>query len=55
MNKTVRNERRKLSANYANGIAIALVAIGGLGPVIAVVQDGTLSWITIGLATICIA
>jgi hypothetical protein len=33
MNKTVRNERRKLTASWCNAIATALVAAGGFGPV----------------------
>lgn len=39
-NKTVRNERRKLTASYSNGIAIALFAIGALSQIIGIVQDG---------------
>jgi hypothetical protein len=33
MNKTVRNERRKLTASWFSAIATALVAAGGFGPV----------------------
>jgi hypothetical protein len=33
MNKTVRNERRKLTASWLNAIATALVAAGGFAPV----------------------
>jgi ABC-type spermidine/putrescine transport system permease subunit II len=32
MNKTVRNERRKLTASWLNAIATALVAAGGFAP-----------------------
>ena len=31
----VRNERLKIAASYLNGIAIALLAVGGIAPVIA--------------------
>jgi hypothetical protein len=33
MNKTVRNERRKLTASWLNAIATALVAAGVFAPV----------------------
>lgn len=33
MNKLVRNERRKLTATYLNGLAIAVFAVGGLAPI----------------------
>jgi hypothetical protein len=33
MNKTVRNERRKLTASWLNAIATALIAAGGFAPV----------------------
>jgi hypothetical protein len=33
MNKTVRNERRKLTASLLNSIATALMAAGGFAPV----------------------
>jgi len=31
----INNERAKLSATYLNGIAIAIIAVGGLAPMIA--------------------
>ncbi|TNC71429.1 amino acid transporter [Rubellimicrobium roseum] len=31
----VRNEQSKLTANYLNGVAIALMAVGGVAPLIA--------------------
>jgi hypothetical protein len=33
MNKTVRNEKRKLTASWFNAIATALMAAGGFAPV----------------------
>jgi hypothetical protein len=33
MNKTVRNEKRKLTASWFNAIASALMAAGGFAPV----------------------
>lgn len=55
MNKAVRNERRKLTATYFNGIAIALFAIGGLAPAAGLLQGLTSSrTTTIALIVICI-
>ena len=34
----VANERRKLTANYINGIAIAACVVGGLAPLISVLS-----------------
>lgn len=34
--KLIANERAKLTATYLNGIAIALFAVGGLAPLIAI-------------------
>lgn len=34
--KLVANERAKLTATYLNGLAIALVAVGGFGPAFSV-------------------
>lgn len=33
--KLVRNERAKLSATYINGVAVAVLAVGGLAPLFA--------------------
>jgi hypothetical protein len=53
MNKTVRNERRKLSATYVNGIAMALMALGGFTPVIAFMQTGNFSVNTVMMVGVC--
>lgn len=37
----VRNERLKLSATYLNGIAIALIAVGGFAPSISVLTGAS--------------
>jgi hypothetical protein len=37
-NKLVRNEQRKLTATYLNGIAIGVFGIGGFTPIIALAQ-----------------
>lgn len=40
--KLIANERAKLTATYLNGIAVALFAVGGLAPLIAIgssIQD----------------
>ena len=43
MNKAVRNERRKLTATFVNGLAVAVFAIGGLTQVASMVQTGSVS------------
>ena len=54
----VDNERIKLTATYLNGLAIAIFAVGGLAPVVAIVsgtaQSGTASGISV-LTTVCVA
>lgn len=40
MNKAVRTERRKLSATFVNGIAIAFVAIGGVAQAAGLLDRG---------------
>lgn len=52
MNKLVRNERRKLTATYLNGLAIAVFAVGGLAPVAGLIQ-GTVGSVA-GPATLVI-
>ena len=42
-NKLVRNEQRKLTASFLNGVAIAMFGIGGFAPVAALAQSGTVS------------
>jgi hypothetical protein len=37
MNKAARNERAKLTATWLNGVSIAAVAVGGIGPTVAVI------------------
>jgi len=51
----VRNERLKLAATYLNGLAIALFAVGSVGPVISIATSaGTNSSRAAGLiAFIC--
>lgn len=46
MSKASRNEQRKLTANYLNGIAVALITVGVLAPIIGLLT-GTLTnpWI----------
>ena len=56
MGKLVDNEQRKLSATYLNGIAIALITVGVLAPLVAMLT-GALSnpFIGLSLAAGCIA
>ncbi len=53
MTKAERNERRKLSANYANGVAIAMIAVGGFAPLAAIVQTGNVNAASLVLFVIC--
>jgi hypothetical protein len=49
------NERAKLSANYANGAAVSLFAVGCLGPTVSAIQNaGSISVTSAVLAVICI-
>jgi hypothetical protein len=41
MNKTARNERVKITANWFNGAAIAAVAVGGFAPITAYIGSNT--------------
>lgn len=51
-----REERIKLRANYFNGLAIALAAIGGVAPVVAtVLRPEAVAWRSAVLALICLA
>jgi uncharacterized protein YybS (DUF2232 family) len=52
----VDNERAKLLANYFNGLAIAVLAIGGFAPLVAFpFSDGRPFWVTMLIVMICIA
>jgi choline-glycine betaine transporter len=42
LNKVVRNEQRKLKANFYNGIAIAAVGIGGLTQAASMIQSASI-------------
>jgi hypothetical protein len=53
VNKTARNERRKLSAGYLNGIALTLFGAGALGPLAAMTKDGATSTLIL-LVAICV-
>ena len=55
MSKLVRNEQRKLTATFANGVAIAAVAIGGFAQAAAMVQNGIASWASIFFGVVCFA
>ncbi|OAM80030.1 hypothetical protein [Devosia elaeis] len=43
MSKLVRNEQRKLTANYMNGLAMAFFGIGGFAPLVASAVSGPAS------------
>ncbi|WP_029349828.1 hypothetical protein [Bosea sp. 117] len=52
----IHNERTKLSATYLNGIAIAVMAVGGLGPVISVLNGGSVPALGVAaVSMICLA
>jgi hypothetical protein len=50
---TVHNERTKLTATYLNGVAIAVIAVGGLAPIFSAFYNVSLL-LPIG-ASICFA
>ena len=58
MNKTARNERRKLTAAYLNTVGAAVLVVGGLAPLASIVYENALTSInSVTLAigsTICI-
>lgn len=43
MNKSARNERRKITATYTNAVASAIIAVGILAPIAAVFYGGASS------------
>ncbi|MFT0859330.1 amino acid transporter [Ancylobacter sp. G4_0304] len=52
----IHNERTKLSATYLNGVAIAVMAVGGLGPVVSVLNGGSASAASVAaVSVICLA
>ena len=42
-NKLVRNEQRKLTASYMNGLAMAFFGVGGFAPMVAMTLSGLLA------------
>jgi hypothetical protein len=48
----VHNERTKLSATYLNGVAIAVMAVGGVGPIVSVLNGGAAP--ALGIAAISV-
>ena len=40
MEKSSRNERRKVAAQYLNGVAVAALVAGAVSPALAQVNDG---------------
>lgn len=54
MNKSVRNERRKLTASFVNGVAIAGIAVGVLTQVSGMLNTGSVSGGATVFAVICV-
>ena len=52
----VDNEKAKLSATYLNGLAIAVMAVGGFAPLVSFPfsGDGRSLWTTVMVVVICI-
>lgn len=51
---TIHNERTKLSATYANGLAVSIFAVGGLGPWLAVLYGNADPSLAVsGVSVIC--
>jgi hypothetical protein len=55
LNKLVRNEQKKLKANFYNGIAVAAVGIGGLTQAASMVQAAAISPGTPFFVVICLS
>jgi len=53
-NKVVRNERRKISPAFANGLAVSLFTVGGLAQTASMVQSLSATPQLTAFATICI-
>jgi hypothetical protein len=53
-NKSVRNGRRKISANFANGLATSLFTVGGLAQAATMVQNLSASPQLTTFVVICI-
>jgi hypothetical protein len=54
LNKAARNERRKLTATFVNGLAIAVFAIGGVTQILGVAQSSRLPLPTLFLIASCV-
>ena len=55
MNKAARNERRKLTATWLNGVSIASVAVGGIAPTVAAIIGSVPSQVIRDVLVACIA
>ncbi|WP_328765806.1 amino acid transporter [Devosia aurantiaca] len=53
-NKLVRNEQRKLTATYLNGVGMAVLGVGGFAPVVSMTLSGPTSSIVPVLVFGCI-
>lgn len=53
-NKTSRNEQRKLTATFINGVAVALFGVGGLAQIAAMATSGHMQGAAALLAVICV-
>jgi len=49
----VENEKRKLTATFLNGIAIAFFAVGGIAPLVGLFSQAThADWLTVSIVAI---
>lgn len=52
----IRNEQTKLLANYLNGLAVAVFAVGAFSPIVsAIYAAGSPSWFTSVVGLVCFA
>jgi predicted membrane channel-forming protein YqfA (hemolysin III family) len=53
--KNQKNEKAKLTANYLNGIAIAVALAGAFTPTLSGIRDnpGPINWTTAGIVAVC--
>jgi hypothetical protein len=54
VNKLVRNEQRKLTTTYLNGVGMAVFGVGGFAPVVSMTLSGPTSPIVPVLVVGCI-
>ncbi len=52
--KAIFNESKKLSATYVNGVAVAILAVGGIAPLFAARPLAPFDWRVPAVAVLCL-